>query len=291
LTVNGLVAADEVIIPMQCEYYSLEGLSQLLATLDLVRQNLGHPISVRGILLTMYDKRERLSRDVARELRRRAPYPVFDVEIPRAVALAEAPSEQRPIALYAPQSPGAIAYDRLARELIAHDSVVVTDTPMATSPEMIPAVGGDSVRAVIIEGGEALLMRRERQGAQYWVFPGGHVGEGETAHDALAREVLEETGIVIRIVDVLAAERAEDGTIARWYVCERVSGVPGTGQGPEFLGAPEYASRGTYTLESAPLSELSGMNVVPRRIRDLVIERFGPKGRESGPTKERSSSD
>lgn len=280
LTVNGLVAADEVIIPIQCEYYSLEGLSQLLATLDLVKQNLGHPVSVRGILLTMFDKRERLSRDVARELRRRAPYPVFDVEIPRAVALAEAPSEQRPIALYAPQSPGALAYDRLARELIAHESLVSNAPP---DVEEAPMVGGDSVRAVLVERGEVLLMKRECSGEIYWVFPGGHVDEGETAHEALVRETLEEAGVVIRITDVLAAERAEDGTLARWYLCERISGTPGTGQGPEFSGAPEYASHGTYELVAVPISELSGMNVVPHRIRDLVVERFGKVDRELGP--------
>ncbi|MEK7077340.1 MAG: AAA family ATPase, partial [Patescibacteria group bacterium] len=71
LTVNGLMAADEVLIPVQCEYYSLEGLDQLLSTIDLLRNNLGHPIKISGALLTMYEKRERLSREVAREIRRR----------------------------------------------------------------------------------------------------------------------------------------------------------------------------------------------------------------------------
>ncbi len=119
LTVNGLIAADEVIVPVQCEYYSLEGLTQLLETVDLIRNNLGHPLEVSGALLTMYDKREKLSREIAREIRRRFPYPVFDVEIPRSVALAEAPRSRKPIMLYAPQSPGALAYERLAREVVA----------------------------------------------------------------------------------------------------------------------------------------------------------------------------
>lgn len=119
LTVNGLLAADEVIVPVQCEYYSLEGLTQLLQTIELVKTNLEHPLTVTGALLTMYDKRERLSREVAREIRRRFPYRVFDVEIPRSVSLAEAPSFKKPIVLYAPQSAGALAYERLAREIIA----------------------------------------------------------------------------------------------------------------------------------------------------------------------------
>lgn len=118
LTINGLMAADEVLIPIQCEYYALEGLTQLLQTIDLVRENLGHPIKVGGALLTMYDKRERLSREIAREVRRRFPYHVFDIEIPRSVGLAEAPRYKKPIMLYAPQSPGASAYERLAQEVI-----------------------------------------------------------------------------------------------------------------------------------------------------------------------------
>ncbi|MEK7464305.1 MAG: ParA family protein, partial [Patescibacteria group bacterium] len=122
LTINGLMAADEVIIPVQCEYYSLEGLGQLLSTLDLIKNNLNHPIKVAGALLTMYDKREKLSREVAREIRRRFPHHVYEVEIPRSVSLAEAPSYQRHIALYDPQSPGARAYERLAQEVASQES-------------------------------------------------------------------------------------------------------------------------------------------------------------------------
>lgn len=118
MTVNGLASADEVLVPVQCEYYSLEGLSQLLESVDLVKNNLGHEIKSVSALLTMYDKRERLSREIAREVRKRFPYKVFEVEIPRSVSLAEAPSFQKPIMLYAPQSPGALAYERLAREIV-----------------------------------------------------------------------------------------------------------------------------------------------------------------------------
>ncbi|HVO28589.1 MAG TPA: ParA family protein [Candidatus Paceibacterota bacterium] len=121
LTVNGLVAADEVLIPVQAEYYSLEGLGQLLETVDLIRDHLHHPLTVAGGLVTMYDKREHLSREVAKNLRNNFPYPVFEVEIPRSVALAEAPSFSQPVLLYRPDSPGAIGYRRLAAEVIAQE--------------------------------------------------------------------------------------------------------------------------------------------------------------------------
>ena len=122
LTVNGLVAADEVLIPVQAEYYGLEGLGQLLQTIHLIRENLRHPLAITGAVVTLYDKRERLSRDVNKNLRRHFPHRVFKAEIPRSVALAEAPSHSKPILLYQPYSPGALAYRRLAEELIELES-------------------------------------------------------------------------------------------------------------------------------------------------------------------------
>ncbi|MFH1161812.1 MAG: ParA family protein [Candidatus Jorgensenbacteria bacterium] len=136
LTVNGLVAADEVIAPIQCEYFSLEGLSQLLQTITLVRENLEHPLKVTGALLTMYDKRERHSREIAREVRRRFPHKVFDVEIPRSVALAEAPHYKKPIMLYAPLSPGALAYEALADEVLREAYGVPTAGSVPPAPPM-----------------------------------------------------------------------------------------------------------------------------------------------------------
>ncbi len=118
LTVNGLVAADEVLIPVQAEYYSLEGISQLLEMIGLIRNNLGHNLQIMGALLTLYDKRQHLSRDVSKNLRRHFPHRVFKVEIPRAVSLAEAPSFGKPIPLYDPYSIGALAYRKLAEEVI-----------------------------------------------------------------------------------------------------------------------------------------------------------------------------
>jgi chromosome partitioning protein len=133
LTVNGLVAADEVLIPVQTEYYSLEGIGQLLETVNLIRDNLRHPIKVAGAVITMYDKREHLSREVSKNIRRHFPHHVFDVEVPRAVALAEAPSFSKPIILYRPDSPGALAYERLAREIVAQEEGYNTPAEAAAS--------------------------------------------------------------------------------------------------------------------------------------------------------------
>ncbi|MCX6702426.1 MAG: ParA family protein [Candidatus Wolfebacteria bacterium] len=128
LTLNGLLAADEVIIPIQAEYYSLEGLGQLLGTIDLIRNNLEHDLKIAGGLITMYDKRERHSREVVRDVRRNFPYHIYDTEIPRSVALAEAPSYGKPVILYDPNSPGAKAYEKLTREIIDQefDKVIPT---------------------------------------------------------------------------------------------------------------------------------------------------------------------
>ncbi len=118
LTVNALTAADGVLVPIQCEYYALEGLSQLLSTIDLVRDNLNPRLRLAGVLLTMYDARTTLSADVAAEVRRHLGGMVFQTVVPRSVRLAEAPSYGRPIARYSPESRGAQAYLALAREVI-----------------------------------------------------------------------------------------------------------------------------------------------------------------------------
>ncbi|MBI4128976.1 MAG: ParA family protein [Parcubacteria group bacterium] len=118
LTVNGMVAAHAVLIPVQCEYYALEGLNQLLHTIELVKTNLEVPLTIMGALLTMYDRRQRLDREVAKEVRRNFPGHVFEAVIPRNVHLAEAPSVGKTIFQYSPDSPGAQAYRQLAEEII-----------------------------------------------------------------------------------------------------------------------------------------------------------------------------
>jgi chromosome partitioning protein len=117
LTVNALTAGDAVVIPVQCEYYALEGLAQLLSTIEAVRARLNERLEVLAIVLTMEDRRNRLSLQVIEEVRRHFPSLVADARIPRAVRLAEAPSHGQPISVYDRRSAAAEAYDDLAREL------------------------------------------------------------------------------------------------------------------------------------------------------------------------------
>lgn len=118
LTINGLTAADRVLIPVQAEYYALEGLSQLMGTIELVKQNLRPNLDVLGAVLTMFDGRNRLSNDVMSELYKFFPNKIFRSVIPRNIRLAEAPSFGQPITQYDPYSKGAKAYERLAREIL-----------------------------------------------------------------------------------------------------------------------------------------------------------------------------
>jgi chromosome partitioning protein len=121
LTVNALTAADGVLIPIQTEYYALEGLSQLVNTIRLVREGLNPRLGIDGVLLTMYDGRTRLSAQVAAEVRRHMNGTVYDTVVPRSVRLSEAPSHGLPVALYDPASRGADAYRALAGEVVARD--------------------------------------------------------------------------------------------------------------------------------------------------------------------------
>ena len=121
LTINALTAADSTLIPIQCEYFALEGLGQLLATIRLVTDHLNPRLEVKGAVLTMHDGRTRLSSDVADEVRRHLGDRVYETMIPRSVRLSEAPSHGLPIHLYAPASRGAEAYRDLADEIRARD--------------------------------------------------------------------------------------------------------------------------------------------------------------------------
>jgi chromosome partitioning protein len=121
LTVNALVAADSVLIPIQCEFFALEGLSQLLDTVERIRASFQHALKIEGVLLTMFDERTNLARQVAQDLRNFFGAQVFQTVIPRSVRLAEAPSHGKPILLYDPRSKGAESYIKLAKEILSHD--------------------------------------------------------------------------------------------------------------------------------------------------------------------------
>jgi chromosome partitioning protein len=156
LTVNALTAADSVLIPTQCEFYALEGLTQLTATLNLVRDNLNPALAIKGVVLTMYDARTNLSADVAAEVRNHLGSAVFNTIIPRSVRLSEAPSFGLPIALYRDNSRGAIAYAALAAELRRRDGragALATDSLVApTGATAIFPTDAMETRALAVEG-------------------------------------------------------------------------------------------------------------------------------------------
>ena len=129
LTLNGIVAAlDGVIIPVQCEYLALEGIGQLTQTIQRIRAALFPALKVRGVVLTMFDGRTKLSSDVVAEVSRHFPEQVFKSVIPRSIRLAEAPSYGQPISTYSPASSGAYAYASLAREVLTGDGITIPTT-------------------------------------------------------------------------------------------------------------------------------------------------------------------
>lgn len=123
LTINALTASQKTIVPVQCEYYALEGLADLMRTIQLINANLGMKIGVMGALLTMYDRKSRLHRAVEKEIRRKFPGYVFQAIIPRNVSLAEAPSFGKTILQYDPYSHGAKAYRQLAEEILKKEGI------------------------------------------------------------------------------------------------------------------------------------------------------------------------
>jgi chromosome partitioning protein len=119
LTLNALMAADTVLVPIQCEFFALEGISELMDTIERIRSSFDHPLQVEGILLTMYDERNNLTRQVAADLKSFFGNQIFQTVIPRSVRLAEAPSHGKPILSYDPRSRGAESYIKLAKEMLA----------------------------------------------------------------------------------------------------------------------------------------------------------------------------
>lgn len=134
LTLNALVAAHAAVIPLQCEYYALEGLTQLLRTLDLVRERANPQLAIEGIVLTMFDGRTSLAVQVRSEVERYFGAHLFATVIPRTVRLTEAPSHGRTIFQYDLRSPGAVAYLELAKEVIAHDEARARSRSRSTAP-------------------------------------------------------------------------------------------------------------------------------------------------------------
>ena len=123
LTINALVASDAVLIPMQCEFFALEGLSHLLTSLDLIKENLNHHLKISGIILTMHDRRNKLTEQVEVDVRSFLKDKVFKNSVPRNVKLSEAPSHGLPGIVYDPKCPGSVAYIKLAKEVLEREGL------------------------------------------------------------------------------------------------------------------------------------------------------------------------
>ena len=128
LTLNALVASDSVVVPIQCEFFALEGVSQLLDTMARIREAFQHELPIEGVLLTMFDDRTNLTRQVANDLKEFFGDQVFETIIPRSVRLAEAPSFGKPVIAYDVRSKGAESYIKLAKEIIAHEQAARSKT-------------------------------------------------------------------------------------------------------------------------------------------------------------------
>ena len=137
LTVNGLTMADSMIIPIQCEYYALEGLGQLMNTVRLIQENLNSSLKIEGVLMTMADFRTKLTKEVINEVRKHFGDKVYNTVIPRTIKLSEAPGFGKPIALYDDQSPGAIKYEQVVCEIL--------NIPIAENKELAEALISEDV--------------------------------------------------------------------------------------------------------------------------------------------------
>jgi len=145
LTLNALIAADSVLIPIQCEFFALEGISELMDTIQRIRDSFGHALEIEGILLTMFDDRTNLTRQVAADLRDFFREQVFATVIPRSIRLAEAPSHGQTILAYDVRSRGAESYIRLAKEILDHEQKRRTSTSgPGQGPERSPADQADA---------------------------------------------------------------------------------------------------------------------------------------------------
>ncbi len=188
LTVNALVAADKVLVPIQCEYYALEGLGQLMRTIEMVRSGLNHDLSLGGVLMTMYDARTNLSQQVVDEVRNHFGDLTFGTVIPRTVRLSEAPSYGQPITEFDPSSRGARAYQRLAREVARRLGLSEDSEPLSPLDALLgpaPASADDNPATTSDDGRE-----RDQDGADHAGAPSPHIADatGTGSHSGVSSQ-------------------------------------------------------------------------------------------------------
>jgi len=241
LTVNALTAADELIVPIQCEYYALEGLGQLLKNVRLVQQNVNPRLRLTGIVMTMFDSRTKLADQVVSEVRAYFRDRVYEAIIPRSVRLAEAPGYGRPITLYDPSSKGAVAYRRLAEELVSRSV-------------------GDGLPVEMAGLGEE-AEAAEAEAAPRIEEPGGPGNGKARAVDESTRGKAEPLPRSSRPGGANAGNRRGEAATARANRAERVRvdplGARGTGAPADEAGAPTAEATAPTDEAGAPTAEVS----------------------------------
>ncbi|MDB5037119.1 MAG: hypothetical protein JWQ35_647 [Bacteriovoracaceae bacterium] len=140
LTINAFTASHSILIPTQCEYYAMEGLGQLLSTYQIVKEDLNETLEIEGVLLTMFDPRNKLTHEVVREMKSHFPEKLYETVIPRNVKLSESPSFGKPVILYDPESKGSHAYLHLAEEFLKRNGYSVEDVKIGTPADVVSAV-------------------------------------------------------------------------------------------------------------------------------------------------------
>ena len=264
LTVNALTGADAVLVPIQCEYYALEGLTQLIATINLVRDHLNPDLAITGVLLTMFDGRTNLSTEVAAEVRRHLHEAVFETVVPRSVRLSEAPSHGLPIALYRPESKGAEAYRDLAIEVRGRRPTPVSGNGHVQSANGTDRAPTPDARTVDpARGDRRMTVRTDRSASalgrglaslipQRPTIDGGDRRGAARAHRARTR-TSRATASTTPVLEELAASIREHGVLQPVLVTETLDGYQ--------LVAGERRVRA---------ARLAGLERIPALVRQLA---------------------
>jgi chromosome partitioning protein len=275
LTVNTLTAADTVLIPMQCEYYALEGLTQLLNTINLIQQALNPRLEIEGILLTMFDSRLNLSHEVAEETRKFFPSRVYETIIPRNVRLSEAPSFGKPVLEYDPECAGAQFYLKLAREVLRLPADATPIAPKVHQPEAQAAMEHSAEEAEPVHAGPVAITEEAVVSADSGVDRAAENGFGQSADRGLDETVAgAETGVAPHDDPAsIALDRDALEVAAIAAALSATDALPADGPEKNYV-SPVALDEGSGALEERPVvleEELNVTHDIPEE-RPVIVE-------------------
>jgi chromosome partitioning protein len=275
LTVNTLTAADTVLIPMQCEYYALEGLTQLLNTINLIQQALNPRLEIEGILLTMFDSRLNLSHEVAEETRKFFPSRVYETIIPRNVRLSEAPSFGKPVLEYDPECAGAQFYLKLAREVLRLPADATPIAPKVHQPEAQAAIEHSAEEAEPVHAGPVAITEEAVVSADSGVDRAAENGFDQSADRGLDETVAgAETGVAPHDDPAsIALDRDALEVAAIAAALSATDALPADGPEKNYV-SPVALDEGSGALEERPVvleEELNVTHDIPEE-RPVIVE-------------------